>query len=475
MRVFYYNIDDRSGNMYQNKINAFFENVKGKNITVVGIGVSHLPLIKLLAQKGAKVTACDRNSALEQKEDLETLGVTLRLGEDYLEDLSGDMIFKTPGMRYDHPALIKAIEQGSKLTSEMETFFELCPCKIIAVTGSDGKTTTTTLISEMLKAAGYRVHLGGNIGKPLLPQIEEITPDDIAVVELSSFQLHTMRRSPHIAVVTNLSPNHLDWHTDMKEYIDAKRSIFAYQSKEDVLVLNRDNDITRSFADTATAHVRFFSAKDTPEKGIYYQDGKVTDALGETPYTLMERSDIRLPGDHNVENYMAAIAAVREMVTDKDILAVARNFGGVKHRCEFVRKVSGVRFYNDSIASSPTRTLATLRAFDQKVILLAGGYDKHLPFDELGVQLGKYVKALYLSGATAPKIQAATEVGSPDLPITVTDSYAEAVHLAYESAEENDIILLSPACASFDAFKNFEVRGEYFINCVKELNEKCKE
>ena len=461
--------------MYQDKINAFFESVKDKNITVVGIGVSHLPLIKLLAQKGAKVTACDRNSALEQKEQLLALGVTLKLGEDYLDDLSGDMIFKTPVMRFDHPALVKAVEQGSKLTSEMETFFELCPCKIIAVTGSDGKTTTTTLISEMLKVAGYQVHLGGNIGKPLLPEIESITPEDIAVVELSSFQLHTMRRSPHIAVVTNLSPNHLDWHTDMNEYIDAKRSIFAYQGREDLLVLNLDNDITRSFADSATANVRFFSAKGTPDGGIYYQNGKVTDALSGTPYTLMQRSDIRLPGDHNVENYMAAVAAVRDLVEDKDILAVARNFGGVKHRCEFVRKVSGVRFYNDSIASSPTRTLATLRSFEQKVILLAGGYDKHLPFEELGKQLGHYVKALYLSGATAPKIKAAAEAGSPDLPITVTDNYAEAVRLSYESAVEDDIILLSPACASFDAFKNFEVRGEYFINCVKELNEKCKE
>ncbi len=462
--------------MYQQKINTFFENLKGKAVTVVGIGVSHLPLIRLLAAKGALVTACDRREELEERTELEALGVKLCLGEHYLDELSGELIFKTPGMRFDHPALVKAVEQGSTLTSEMEVFFDLCPCKKIAVTGSDGKTTTTTLISEMLKAAGYTVHLGGNIGKPLLPEIESISPEDIAVVELSSFQLHTMTRSPDIAVVTNLSPNHLDMHKGMEEYVDAKRNILRYQGKNDILVLNLDNDITRSFADEAKAQVRFFSAKTAAD--IYYLDGEVTDAFG-APYKLLERSDIRLPGEHNVENYMAAIAAVRELVKDEDILAVARNFGGVKHRIEFVREVSGVRFYNDSIASSPTRMLASVRAFDQKVILLAGGYDKKIPFDELGAQLPQYAKALYLCGHTADKIRAAVESGSDydpaTLPITVVSDYGEAVRLSYESAESGDVIMLSPACASFDAFKNFEARGEYFINCVKELKEKCKE
>lgn len=462
--------------MYQQKIKNYFESLKGKRVTVVGIGVSHLPLIYLLVSKGALVTACDRREEIEQKDELSSLGVTLKLGEEYLSDLSGELIFKTPGMRFDHPALLKAVEQGSVVTSEMEVFFELCPCKKIAVTGSDGKTTTTTLISEMLKTAGYRVHLGGNIGKPLLPEIESILPSDIAVVELSSFQLHTMKRSPDIAVVTNLSPNHLDMHKGMEEYVDAKRNILRYQTEKDILVLNLDNDITRSFAENAKGGVRFFSAKNELKNGIYYQDGKVFDAFN-TPYQLLKRSDIRLPGEHNVENYMAAIAAVRELVKDEDILAVARQFGGVKHRIEFVREVSGVRFYNDSIASSPTRMLASVRSFDKKVILLAGGYDKNIPFDVLGSELPKYAKSLYLTGATAEKIRQAVE-GHPNydadsLPITMAESYAQAVELAYNEADKGDIVILSPACASFDAFKNFEVRGEYFINCVKELSEKC--
>ena len=462
--------------MYQHKIASFLENLKGKEIMVVGIGVSHLPLIRLLASKGAAVTACDRREDLEEKAELESLGVTLHLGENYLQDLSGELIFKTPGMRFDHPALVSAVEQGSTLTSEMEVFFDLCPCKKIAVTGSDGKTTTTTLISEMLKAAGYTVHLGGNIGKPLLPEIESIRPEDIAVVELSSFQLHTMTSSPDIAVVTNLSPNHLDMHKGMEEYVDAKRNILRYQGENDTLVLNLDNDITRCFAEQARAQVRFFSAKETAD--IYYRDGIVTDAFAK-PYELLKRSDIRLPGEHNVENYMAAIAAVRDLVSDDVILSVARNFGGVKHRIEFVREVSGVRFYNDSIASSPTRMLASVRAFDRKVILLAGGYDKKIPFDQLGEELPRYTKALYLTGHTAQKIRAAVESGRDydpaALPIVMCADYAEAVKLAYEGASQGDVVMLSPACASFDAFKNFEVRGKYFINCVKELKEKCKE
>ncbi|MBR5783071.1 MAG: UDP-N-acetylmuramoyl-L-alanine--D-glutamate ligase [Clostridia bacterium] len=465
--------------MYADKIKAYFDDLKGREITVVGIGVSHLPLIKLLAMRGAVVTACDKRESIDEAAELLALGVRLVLGEQYLDDLSGEIIFKTPGMRFDHPSLTAAVEKGSVLTSEMEVFFELCPCKIIAVTGSDGKTTTTTLISEMLKAQGYTVHLGGNIGKPLLPEIEQIKPDDIAVVELSSFQLHTMKKSPDIAVVTNLSPNHLDMHKDMEEYVDAKRNILRYQTEADLLVLNLDNEITRSFAEEAKAGIRWFSARTVPEYGIWYTEQKVVENIDGDTRVLMEREQIRLPGDHNVENYMAAIAAVRSLVSDQAIISVAGNFGGVKHRIEFVREVGGVRFYNDSIASSPTRMLASVRAFGKKVILLAGGYDKKIPFDEMGEVLPQYVKALYLSGHTAEKIKAAVESGShynaEELPICISENYAEAVKLAYQNAAPGDAVILSPACASFDAFKNFEVRGEYFINCVKELSEKCKE
>ncbi len=467
--------------MFQDKINAYFDQLKGRSVAAVGIGVSHLPLIELLAKKGISVTACDRRDPQQlgqTVEKLNDLSVTLQLGEDYLDHLSADVIFKTPGMRYDHPALQQAVEQGSVLTSEMEVFFDLCPCKIIAVTGSDGKTTTTTLISEMLSQAGYTVHLGGNIGKPLLPEIESIQSTDFAVVELSSFQLHTMKCSPHIAVMTNLAPNHLDMHKDMAEYVDAKCNIFRYQGENDLLVLNLDNDITRPFGEQAKGNVRYFSFYNKAEGGVYYHNQQVKYTVNGNEYCL-DRKDIRLPGDHNVENYMAAIAAVGHLVSAQDILTVAREFGGVKHRIEFVRQVSGVKFYNDSIASSPSRTLASIRAFDQKVHLLAGGYDKKIPFEDMGQVLPQYVKALYLSGATAHKIRAAVEQGSDydanKMPIFDAADYKQAVQMAYERAAAGDIVILSPACASFDAFQNFEKRGEYFINCVKELKEKCNE
>ncbi len=453
-------------------IQEYFSALMGKNVTVIGIGVSNTPLIRMLCAIGACVTACDKKDlqALgEQGEELKKLGVTLRLGPQYLEGLTGDVIFKTPGLRFDHPALIAAKERGSVITSEMEVFFELCPCTVIAVTGSDGKTTTTTLISEMLKTAGKKVWLGGNIGKPLLPEIEKIQKDDFAVVELSSFQLHTMRRSPHIAVVTNLSPNHLDVHKDMQEYVDAKKNIFRYQGKQDILIVNDDNDITAAFVGEQKGALRRFSFRHEVE-GVYYKDGAVWQNFGH-PEKLLERSDIRLPGDHNVENYMAAIAAVYGLVDRKDIVKVARTFGGVKHRIEFVREVAGVRYYNDSIGSSPTRTLATLRSFPAKVHLLAGGYDKQIPFDEFGKELPNYVKALYLTGATAAKIKTAVQKGGngDTLPIYDVEDYRQAVRLAAENAKPGDIVVLSPACASFDHFKNFEERGNYFIKCVEEL------
>ncbi len=468
--------------MFSAKISQYFDQLRTKRVTVIGIGVSHLPLIELLLQKGVSVTACDRRNENELGDiapRLKNAGAQLKLGEDYLEGLDGEVIFKTPGLRFDHPSLLNASQNGSVVTSEMEVFFELCPCKIIAVTGSDGKTTTTTLISEMLKQAGYTVHLGGNIGKPLLPEVANIGKDDIAVVELSSFQLHTMSRSPHVAVVTNLAPNHLDMHKDMAEYVEAKCNIFRHQHPDNLLILNADNEITRSFCAEAKSKVRFFSFRNRQEGGIYYQDGNIMDATDHEEHVLMRREDIRLPGDHNVENYMAAIAAVREFLSDEDILQVARNFGGVKHRIEFVREVSGVRFYNDSIGSSPSRTMASLRAFAQKVHLLAGGYDKKIPFDELGEALPDYVKGLYLSGHTASKISDAVKQSSKydpqKLPVYIVDNYNEALRLAYQNAEAGDVVMLSPACASFDAFKNFEERGEYFIACVKDLKEKCAE
>ena len=452
----------------------FKNQINGKSVGVVGIGISNKPIIEMLCAIGVQVYAFDKRSE-DQLGDLgvalKEQGVSLFCGEDYMDHLCGDWIIKTPGMRFDHPALEAARNRGSIITSEMELFFEYCPCPIIAVTGSDGKTTTTSLIFEMLSRAGRKVHLGGNIGFPLFCRLDEISKDDLVVAELSSFQLHTLKKSPHIAVVTNLSPNHLDVHKDMAEYIDAKANIFRFQEKSDLLVLNADNEITFGFAPQAAGKVRMFSFLEKPMGcGVFYDNDQIfcvnEDATIEK---ILDRSELKLRGNHNVENFMAAVAAVSDYCDIETICDVAKTFGGVRHRMEFIREVGGVSFYNDSIGSSPSRTVATLRSFEKKVRLIAGGYDKKIPYDALAPAVLECVEKLYLCGATAPKIRDAVLGVDPTFPYEKFDDLKSAINAAYADAKEGEIVLLSPASASFDQFKNFEERGDYFVSVVKEL------
>lgn len=457
------------------QLEHFKDRVKGCNVAVIGIGISNKPLIDWLVQLGASVTARDRHTAEELGKDAEHLcdmGVTLRLGDSYLEDLTEDIIFKTPGMRYDVPQLIAARERGSMVTSEMEVFFDICPAHMIAVTGSDGKTTTTTLIHKMLTEQGYRTWLGGNIGTPLLTKTEQMKPDDWVVLELSSFQLHTMRKSPEIAVITNISPNHLDMHKDYQEYIDAKKNIMLYQSTSDLLVLNQDNQVTREIGQTAKARTMYFSRIDKAN-GAYLAGDEIY--FENRP--ILNITQIKIPGMHNVENYMAAIAAVGHLVDDTVIRKIASEFGGVEHRIELVRTVGGVRYYNSSIDSSPNRTKNTLQVFPQKVILIAGGKDKGIPYDELGPVLTEHVKTLVLIGATADKIQKslADEIkrsgNGNDIKVIRVSSYQEAVNAAREEASAEDVVVLSPASTSFDMFHNFEERGNLFKKLVNDIKE----
>ena len=450
-------------------LDQYFAAIADKKIAVLGLGVSNRPLVRMLLGAGCDVTGCDRTDREKLDEEvleLERMGCKLRLGEGYLEDLTADLVFRTPGMHPDNPALAALREKGAKVTSEMEVFFECCPCTILAVTGSDGKTTTTTLISEMLKAAGKKVWLGGNIGTPLLPRCREMESGDFAVVELSSFQLMDMTRSPKRALITNLAPNHLDMHKDMAEYVDAKKNIFRFQSSEDLLVLNADNEITSAFLGNGIT--QFFSRQGKSahvvlQDGIIYRAGK----------EVLNTADILLPGVHNIENYMAAIAMVEDLVEDGVIRQVARSFGGVEHRIELVRVKDGVRFYNDSIASSPTRTIAGLRSFPEKVLLIAGGYDKHIPYDVLGPEICAHVKKLFVNGATAQLIREAVEQAAqyqPGCPeIVDCGDFETAVREAAAAAQAGDVVLMSPASAAFDQFKNFMVRGNYFKKLIMEL------
>ena len=412
----------------------FFRWVKGKKIAFIGVGVTNTDCIRLFAKKGAEVSVLDRKSREQLgalADEFEQSGIRLVLGDGYLDGLTGyDAVFRAPGMYFHHPALEKARQEGAVITSEMELFFRLCPCKTYAVTGSDGKTTTTTLIAEMLKASGKKVYKGGNIGRALLPVVEEVSSDDAAVVELSSFQLISMRQSPDVAVITNVAPNHLDVHRDMQEYIDSKKNLILHQDGFSRTVLNRDNAITRDMTGLVRGELLTFSRQEAPRFGAYLrQDGMLCMRCHGAETEILPMEQIRLPGLHNVENFLAAYSAVWGDVPVEIMARTAQEFGGVEHRMELVRELGGVKWYNDSIGTSPTRTIAGLKAFGQKIILIAGGYDKKIPYEPLAPYLCEKVSHLILMGATGPKIQQALEA-CPDY-----DGQHPALHWA-ESMEQ---------------------------------------
>ena len=450
----------------------YLSSLKGKTVGVIGVGVSNRPLIEKLLERGIDVTARDKKEDLgELGQALTAQGCKLRLGSGYLADLHEDVIFRTPGLRPDVPELAAAVAGGSVITSEMEAFFAVCPCPILAVTGSDGKTTTTTIISKLLAAEGKIVHVGGNIGHPLLAEAGTIAPEDVAVLELSSFQLMTMTQSPHIAVMTNLSPNHLDVHKDYAEYIAAKANIFTHQTAQDIAVFNADNDETLALSAKAPGRVRLFSRKREVDDGVFLRGTAVIARSNGQERTVMDTGDIKLPGVHNIENYLAAIAAVDGLVSDEVIRDFARTFGGVEHRIELIRTRRGVRWYNDSIASSPSRTIAGLNSFPEKVILIAGGKDKGISYAPLGPVVNEHVKLLLLCGATAGVIRQAVEQADNYAGLEIIDvaDYQDAVSIADSRAVEGDVVILSPASTSFDRFANFMERGRVFKEIVNAL------
>ncbi len=449
-------------------LREFSDKIKDKTVAVIGIGISNRSLIGFLQRLGAKVSAYDRKTKEELGsiyDELTAKGVKLTLGDGYLDEITEDVVFKTPGMRFDVPALENARARGAWVTSEMEVFFDVCPAHIIAVTGSDGKTTTTTLVYKFLEAAGKKVRLGGNIGKPILADVEGITEDEWVVLELSSFQLHTMRKSPDIAIITNITPNHLDVHKDYQEYIDAKKNIMAYQNSDNLLVTNAYNDETKKIVAEARGSVRTFSAYTNADFELK------NDAICGFGEELLKISDIKIPGMHNVENYMTAMAAVYDIVPKDVFVKVAREFGGVEHRIELVRELDGVKYYNSSIDSSPNRTLNTLKVFGDNVVMIAGGKDKGIPYDEVGKPIVEHVKVLILIGKTADKIEEAVKSAdnSGKVKILRATAYEEAVLLAKNNSQSGDVVILSPASTSFDMFNNFEERGNLFKRIVNEL------
>lgn len=471
---------------------CYREFLKGKKCAVLGVGVSNIPLINFLLESGAIVVARDKKPLEELSQnkglDIDALcekGVLFITGEGYLDSLCEDVIFKTPGLRSDVPQIKEAVLHGSIVTSEMEAFLSICPSKIIAITGSDGKTTTTTLVAKLLEDAGYTVHLGGNIGRPLLYDTPKMRPEHFAVLELSSFQLHSigfypdrrkpqqMLRFPDVAVITNISPNHLDWHTSYEEYAESKKAIFSSLRPEGKLVTNAADEIASKYAKEAVergVNVELFSAKVKTDG--YYADGEYIYYEGKP---ILKRDSIKLPGTHNAENYMAAIAATADYVSIENVKHIAKTFGGVEHRLEYVATIDGAQYYNSSIDSSPTRTIAAVTSFPsemrKKLLLIMGGYDKNIPYAPVGDPVCEMARAVFLCGATSLKIKAAIEEAkNPDKPeIFMYKDFKEAVIAARNYAKDGDKVILTPASASFDMFKNFDERGKYFKEIVHGL------
>ena len=462
-------------------IDAFFDSIKGKSVAFCGMGITNTPLAAMFLRRGFNVTVCDRRDPSDPGaavEKLRTMGAAVRLGRDYLDGLEADILFRTPAMNWNDPALDALRRRGTVVTSEMEVFFRVCPAHTIAVTGSCGKSTVSTIIARMLEASGKKVWLGGSIGKAMMPDVEKMTADDWVVCELSSFQLISMRESPEIALITNISPNHLDTHSSMQEYIDAKTNIFAHQSAFDRLVVNGDCMISATLTGKCRGELMSFSRTSQPEYGAFAdEDGDIfLNRRGELR-RIMNVRDIRVPGMHNVENFLAAICVTDGLVSDEDIISTAHLFCGVEHCAEFVRCVDGVCYYNDSIATTPDRTTrGMLSLFDRRIILIAGGHDKKLPFEQLGKSISKKVSTLILIGDTADAIEEAVRNARDYDPGTTRILRAEdmcrAVTLAAENADDGDIVALSPACSSFDMYRNFDERGRCFKQQVERIRPK---
>lgn len=468
----------------------YVETLKDKKVAFVGMGVANTPCAEFLAKKGVDVYACDRRDrdyiGKETCDRLESFGVKFSLGDNYLDILPQmDIVFRSHGiLPFQNPWIGECIERGQIVTTEMEVFFKYCPCKIFAVTGSNGKTTTTTLIAKMLEAAGNKVYLGGNIGKALMPALDTITEEDIAVVELSSFQLLTMGNivgKPDVAVVTNIECTHQDHHVNLDEYVDAKRNILIYQKPIQRTILNADCDYTignrvyHNMRCDVRGKYYQFSIKHPVPNGAYMEPstGDIYFADNGKRTLVMSKSDIRIPGDHNIENYCTAITAVWGYVSVDIIKNIAQTFGGVEHRIEFVREFDGVKYYNDSIATSPSRVISGLKAFNTKIIVIMGGSDKGNDMSEMVPYILKYVKLLVLNGATADKIyKTITEnpdYADSDIEIIKTDTMQNALEIAKSKAQKGDIVSLSPACPAFDQFKTFEYRGREFKRLVNEF------
>lgn len=442
------------------KLNEFNEKLKQSKIAIIGLGVSNIPLLKYLKELQCDVTIFSDKIL---SSDIDTYNYPVFQGENYLSNLIGyDIIFRSPGCLPTKKELVDEINRGAYVTTEIEQVIKLSPCRVIGVTGSDGKTTTTTLINLVLQANGYKTYLGGNIGTPLFTKIKEMQENDIIVLELSSFQLMNMPVSPDISVITNVTPNHLDKHKDLNEYIEAKLNIF--KNSPGILVLNKDNEVTKNI--TSTREIRYFS-RYSKTNAFYLENNYICFNNKQ----VFNTNKLNIRGIHNHENICACMSAIYDMVDlDKSFNAISE-FKGVEHRLEFVREINNVKWYNDSVSSSPTRTIAGLNSYQENIVLIAGGYDKNLDYTPIAKPILNKVSKLILFGATKDKIEKAVldNKTNESIQIYTCNNLSEVVSKAKEVASSGEIVLFSPASASFDMFKNFADRGIQFKDLVNKL------
>ena len=461
------------------KLEEFNQFIRFRKIAIIGLGVSNIPLLDYLYQKQAMVTVFDNRTIddipTEIMEKITNYGFTYSFGEKALEKLNNfAVIFRSPSCLPTQPELQREAKNGAIVTTEIELFMKMCPAKIIGVTGSDGKTTTTSLIYAILQNAGYHTFLGGNIGTPLFTKLPEITENDVVVLELSSFQLMEMEVSPQIAVITNITPNHLNIHKDYEEYINAKKNIFQYQDENGILVLNYDNEITRNCAKEAKGKVIFFSSNHKLDNGYIIDENIIKSCQDKIRKHILQVDEVILKGKHNYENIATALAATETLVELDNAVDTIKNFSPVAHRIEFVREIGGIKWYNDSASSSPTRTIAGIQAFDkEKIVLIAGGYDKNLEYNTLAKPILDKVDTLILMGQTAGKIfevvKEEMEKQNKQIPIYMANDLDNAISLAKKYAKIGEVVLFSPASASFDMFRNAVERGEKFKEKVNNL------
>jgi UDP-N-acetylmuramoylalanine--D-glutamate ligase len=450
--------------------------LRGARVSVVGLGIEGVDLVRFLTAEGADVTVSDARTAEALSESLaaiEGCEAVLSLGANRPEAAAGaEVVFVSQGVPSSNPVLREATERGIPISSMLGLFLERCPAPVTGITGSAGKTTTTSLVGAMLDTAGVEHVVGGNIGVGLLSLLGDIGRDTCVVAEISHSQLERLSTSPHIACVTNVTPNHLDRYS-WSEYVDLKGRILRHQAIDDVAVLNLDNDITRGFVARAPGRVVTTSARGAiPGDGAVLAGGAILRTLRGETVEVMQRDQIALRGDHNVENVLAAVAVASQLGLGTEVMGRAVSaFSGVEHRLEPVATVAGVQYVNDSIASSPTRTVAGLRSCTSPVVLLLGGRDRQLPKRDLGLEAARRCRAVVTFGEAGHLYAAAVRdaAGGDAVPVQEVSTVEEAVEAASTLALEGDVVLFSPAGASFDAYRNFEERGGAFRDAVHQL------